>query len=384
VTRILRALLCGLAIALVAGATTAVAHAASAPAAGPGAAPVRLVELDGPLDRAAVLYLSREIDAAGGAGDALVLVRLDSDGGPAGELRDALGDVAGSTVPVAVWVGPAGARARGTAGDLAAAADQTGVAPGAALDPAGAADVLRPTLEGFTAWLDGRPGRDGPIQTAGAPVQEQGMSWYLHVLRVLTDPNLLFFLLLLGLAGVGFELLHPGGIVPAAVGAAALLLAAAGLAATPFHATGLALIAVGVGLFVMEVQIGGVGAYAAAGIAALAGGGIVLLGSDDPALAPSVGVIVATAAVVGGAFAVAARVVRRARRRPPPGGGTGLVGQVGRARAAIGPGMGSVLVNGEIWAARAAAGTVIPAGTGVRVVTVQVDDLTLTVEPREG
>jgi membrane-bound ClpP family serine protease len=60
------------------------------------------------------------------------------------------------------------------------------------------------------------------------------------------------------------------------------------------------------------------------------------------------------------------------------------VGQVGRARGAIGPGGGSVLVNGEIWSARAAGGTAIPAGGEVRVVTVQVDDLTLTVEPREG
>lgn len=428
VTRILRALLCGLTIALVAGATGVVAQAATPSETGAAAPPVRLVELDGPLDRAAAVFLSREIDAAGDAGDALVLIRLDGTSGPADDMRDALDAVGGSAVPVAVWVGPDGAGAEGTALALAAAADQTGMAPGATLGSAtpvddpeaadlvaaaadengrdarsyremtadgltltapdalarGAVETVQATLPGFTAWLDGRPGRAGPIETAGAPVQERGMPWYLEALRVLTDPNLLFFLLLLGLAGVGFELLHPGGFVPAAVGGLSLLLAAAGLAAAPFHPAGIALIAVGVGFFVMEIQIGGVGAYAAVGIAALAGGGVVLLGSDDPALAPSVGVIVATAAVVGGAFAVAARVVRRARRRPPPGGGAGLVGQIGRARAAIGPGIGSVLVNGEIWAARATDGAVIPAGTGVRVVTVQVDDLTLTVEPREG
>jgi membrane-bound ClpP family serine protease len=57
---------------------------------------------------------------------------------------------------------------------------------------------------------------------------------------------------------------------------------------------------------------------------------------------------------------------------------------VGRARGAIGPGGGSVLVNGEIWSARAIAGVEIPAGREVRVVTVHKDDLTLTVEPREG
>jgi membrane-bound ClpP family serine protease len=81
---------------------------------------------------------------------------------------------------------------------------------------------------------------------------------------------------------------------------------------------------------------------------------------------------------------VDAHLALRARRRPARTGGQALVGEVGRARGAIGPAGGSVLVNGEIWSARATAGTAIRAGQEVRVVTVQVDELTLTVEPREG
>jgi membrane-bound ClpP family serine protease len=101
VTRILRALLCGLTIALVAGATGVVAQAAAPSETGAAAPPVRLVQLDGPLDRAAQSSLSREIDAAGDAGDALVLIRLDGTSGPADDMRDALDAVGGSAAPVA-------------------------------------------------------------------------------------------------------------------------------------------------------------------------------------------------------------------------------------------------------------------------------------------
>ena len=245
------------------------------------------------------------------------------------------------------------------------------------------AETIQPSVDAFVAWLDGRPGRNGPIATAGAPIETETLPWYLAVLRVLTDPNLVFLLLLVGLAGVGFEIFHPGAIVPAVVGAISLLLALAGLTVLPFQWTGVALLVLGVALFIAETQVAGFGVLAIGGIVALALGGAFLFDSDDPALEPSTGVVVATAAVVGGAFAVAAHLVLRARRQPSSTGGAELVGEVGRARGTIGPGGGSVLVNGEIWSARPLAGVEIPAGGEVRVVTVHRDDLTLTVEPRE-
>ena len=78
------------------------------------------------------------------------------------------------------------------------------------------------------------------------------------MLQALTDPNLVFFLLLVGLAGVGFEIFHPGAIVPAVVGAICLLLALAGLAVLPFPWTGIALLALAVALFIAETQVAGV------------------------------------------------------------------------------------------------------------------------------
>ncbi|HEX2502729.1 MAG TPA: nodulation protein NfeD [Miltoncostaeaceae bacterium] len=434
-TPTLRALLCGLLMALAAAALLA-----PGPAAGQGAepAPVRVIELDGSIDPATAVFVDRRIGSAEDARAAAIVIRLDTPGGAISSMRDIVSDMQAAEVPVTVWVGPSGARAGSAGAFIAAASDQLGMAPGtnigsatpigsggedleakvrndaaafiaALADETGrnaesyramvtdasnltaeeavdqdVADTIQPTLESFVAWLDGQPGREGAIETTGAPIETDALPWYLRVLQALTDPNLVFFLLLVGLAGVGFEIFHPGAIVPAVVGAICLLLALAGLAVLPFQWTGIALLALAVALFIAETQVAGFGALALGGVVALALGGAFLFDSDDPALEPSVGVIVATAAVVGGGFAVAAHLVLRARRQPSRTGGAELVGEVGRARGAIGPGGGSVLVNGEIWSARAGAGVEIPAGREVRVVTVHRDDLTLTVEPREG
>lgn len=433
-TPTLRVVLCGLAIAL-----AAVALPVAVPAGAQGAepAPVQVIDLDGSIDQVAAVFVDRRIGAAEDAGAAAVVIQLDTPGGLVSSMRDIVADMQASTVPVTVWIGPSGARAGSAGAFIAAASDQLGMAPGtnigsatpigsggedldakvrndaaafiaALADETGrnaesyramvtdalnltaeqavdqnVAETIQPSVDAFVAWLDGRPGRNGPIATAGAPIETETLPWYLAVLRVLTDPNLVFFLLLVGLAGVGFEIFHPGAIVPAVVGAISLLLALAGLTVLPFQWTGIALLVLAVALFIAETQVAGFGVLAIGGIVALALGGAFLFDSDDPALEPSTGVVVATAAVVGGAFAVAAHLVLRARRQPSTTGGAELVGEVGRARGTIGPGGGSVMVNGEIWTARPLAGVEIPAGGEVRVVTVHRDDLTLTVEPRE-
>jgi membrane-bound serine protease (ClpP class) len=438
VTATLRALLIGLLAGVGMVLHLAAGAAGQAGAGGVAPAPVRVIELDGSIDQVAAVFVERRLDSAEEDGAAAVVIRVDTPGGLVSSMRDIVGDVEAAGVPVSVWVGPPGARAGSAGAFLSAVADHLGMAPGTNIGsatPIGSggedleakvrndaaafiaalaedegrnaaayramvtdalnltaeqavardvADTVEPTLGAFVAWLDGRPGPGGPIETTGAPVESDSLPWYLTVLRLLTDPNLVFFLLLLGLAGVGFEIFHPGAIVPAVVGTISLLLALAGMTVLPFQWAGIALIVLAVGFFIAETQVGGVGALALGGVVALALGGAFLFDSDDPALEPSLGIVVATAAVVGGAFAVAAQLVLRARRHPSLTGGAELVGEVGRARAPIGPYGGSVLVNGEIWSARPAGGVEIPAGREVRVVRVHRDDLTLTVEPREG
>ena len=239
-------------------------------------------------------------------------------------------------MPVTVWVGPSGSRAGSAGAYISAAADALGMAPGtnigsatpissggedldakvrndfaasiAALaeqnghDPApyramvteslnltasealaqDVADTVQPTIEDFVAWLDGRTLDGGEVATAGVPIEVDDLPWYLRVLQVVTDPNLVFLLLILGIAGIAFEVFNPGAIVPGVVGAISLLLALAGLAVMPFTWIGVILILLGIGLFVGETQVGGLGVFTVGGVVALALGGAFLFDSSDP------------------------------------------------------------------------------------------------------
>jgi membrane-bound serine protease (ClpP class) len=401
--------------------------------------PVRVIELDGGIDPVSADFVERRLEAAAGTGTGVVVIRMDTPGGLVSSMRDIVAAMEASPVAVAVWVGPSGARAGSAGAYISAASDHLGMAPGTNIGSAtpissGGEDLdakivndaaaaiaaqaerngrnpaayramvtdalnltatealdqdvietIQPTLEDFVAWLDGREGRDSAeISTAGVPIEIEELPWYQDLLQALIDPNLVFLLLLLGLAGIGFEIFNPGAIVPGVVGAISLLLALAGMTVLPVAWVGIALIVLGVGLFVAETQVGGFGVLALGGVVALALGGAFLFDSDDPGLEASPWIAVATAVVVGGGFLASARLVLRARRAPVVTGGSELVGEVGVARGAIGPGGGHVTVHGEIWSARTADGTEVEQGTPVRVVRVHPDDLSLTVEPREG
>ena len=423
---------------LVAAVILALFAASPASGQGSGAAPVTVIELDGAVDPVSARFVESRIDAAEG-GAVVVVIRLDTPGGLVSAARQIVSAMERASVPVTVWVGPSGARAGSAGAYISAAADHLGMAPGtnigsatpissggedltakirndfaasiAALADAhgrnpdayramvtealnltarealarGAAETVQPTLEGFVAWLDGRDAGGGVvIRTAGASIEIEGLPWYLRVLQIVIDPNLVFLLLLLGLAGLALEAFTPGAIVPGVIGAVSLLLALAGLAVLPFTWTGIVLILLGIGLFAAEIQVGGLGILTLGGVVCLALGGALLFDSSDPGLATSPWLAIAMAVLVATGFVASSRLVLKARRRPVTTDGAQMLGETGVARAGIGAGGGQVTINGEIWNARTADGTEVPPGTPVRVVRVQVDDLTLTVEPREG
>lgn len=203
---------------------------------------------------------------------------------------------------------------------------------------------------------------------------------YPSALSVLNQPDVVFVLLMLGLAGLGFEAYNPGGIVPGVLGAVALLLALPGLVGLPVAWTGVVLLLVGVALFVVEVLIGGYGVAAAAGIVAFIAGGLTLFDSPYPSERTTPVVVVISAVVIGGGFWAVARWGRLARAEPVTTGAAAMVGEIGRARGDVSPLGGHVFLNGEIWAARTYRGTVVD-GRPVRVTEVHADELTLVIEP---
>ncbi len=410
-----------------------------AAAQGPGGGPVRVIELDGGVDPVSARFIESRIRSAEDAGSPVAVIRVDTPGGLVSSARDIVAAMEGASIPVTVWVGPPGARAGSAGAYISAAGDALGMAPGtnigsatpigsggedlsakirndfaagiAALaekhghDPApyramvtdalnltasealaqNVSDTTQPTVEDFVAWLDGRDlGTGTATRTAGAPIEVVAMPWHLAILQFVADPNLVFVLLLLGIAGLAFEAFHPGAILPGVLGAISLLLAIGGLSVLPFTWLGLALIVLGIGLFVGETQVGGFGILTVGGVVALALGGALLFDSSDPGLTTSPWLAAFIALLVAAGFIASARLVLRARRRPVTTGGAEMIGEAGTTREGVTPEGGRVSVNGEIWSARAVAGVTIPAGTAVRVVRVHPDDLTLTVEPREG
>jgi membrane-bound serine protease (ClpP class) len=167
------------------------------------------------------------------------------------------------------------------------------------------------------------------------------------------------------------------------IGGISLILGLAGLTVLPFSWAGIALLLLGVGLLIAETQVGGFGALAAGGVVSLALAGAFLFNSDDPAQRPSLWVVVVVSVAVGAGFAAATMKVMRARRQPVVAGADELLGELGTVRAPVGPDVGQVMVNGERWRARARDGVEIPAGQSVRVVRVNTDDLSVTVEQTE-
>ena len=197
---------------------------------------------------------------------------------------------------------------------------------------------------------------------------------------VLDQPDLVFLLLMVGLAGLALEFVSPGSVVPGVVGAVALLAAVPGLIALPIGWLGVVLLLVGIGLFVIEAVVTAYGIPAIAGVVSFAAGGVLLFDSPYPSERTTPALAVLTAVAIAGGCALVGRRVRRARSAPVATGATAMQGLAGTARADVSPLGGHVAVNGEIWEARTERGT-IPAGGAVRVVEVQPADLTLIVEP---
>lgn len=214
------------------------------------------------------------------------------------------------------------------------------------------------------------------LATAAAQVVELPISWRHRVLTQLADPNLAMILMVLGLAGLYFELAHPGAILPGVLGGICLLLAFYAFQTLPVNFIGLLLILLAFIFFILEVYVTSYGLLALAGIIAMALGGLMLYQQGAGGVSISLEVLITTLLVITLFFLAVAYLAVRSQLRRPLTGTAGLLGERGTALTDLNPG-GKVLIHGEYWEARAE--TLIPAGTPVEVV--EVDGLQLLVKP---
>jgi len=238
-------------------------------------------------------------------------------------------------------------------------------------------DLIAPSLPQLLSRLDGyktKP-KGFVLHLAGAHITYVKPGFFTRFLNALIDPNLISLLFLAGLAGIGYEIFHPGIVLPGALGGVALLMALFGFSVLPISWAGLALILLGIALLVTDVHVTSHGALTISGLISLVVGMLLLFHNAPSPYHTSVPLVASIAATLGAFWAIAIGKAVQVRRRPVTVGPQRIVGQAGEVRRD-----GFVFVNGELWRAHTAGGGALEEGETVRVEGIE-DGLVLVVSP---
>lgn len=398
---------------------------------------VAVISVRGPINPVTSGFLKQSLEAAGRRGDQLLLVEMDTPGGLDTAMRDAVQAIFASPVPVAVYVTPSGARAASAGAVIGLSADILAMAPGTNIGAAhpvglgggkpdqvmeskvvndaeayvdsiakkrgrnvelarrmvresisltseaalqqGVIDLVAGNRQELLEKLEGRKvlrgGKEAVLHLSGARVKSYEMGTRDKILDAISNPDVAYMLMLLGIAGLFFELSNPGVILPGVIGGISLLLSFFALQTLPVNYAGIALILLAIVLFIAEIKVVSYGMLAVGGIVSMVLGSLMLFPSPEPYLRLSWSVLISTVLLTAGFFIVVVAKVVQAHREKPITGAEGMLGEEGVADSDIDP-EGRVLVRGEYW--NAVSGETIRAGERVRVV--EVKGLHLTVE----
>jgi membrane-bound serine protease (ClpP class) len=422
----LRALFGSWAVALAVPAL-ALATASSAPR-------VLAIHFDTEVNPVTSSYLDHQLDRAQNGGYNAAVIVLDTPGGLSESMRKIVKTEVGLKIPVIVYVSPSGARAASAgvwiteAADIAAMAPATNIGSSTPIDSGGTnigsdlrrklinheaaslralaqshgrnakwadeavrvaknatatealrlhvIDAVAPTLPALLKQADGvktKP-RGYVLQLAGATIKDVKPSFFTRLLNTLIDPNLISLLFLAGLAGIGYEIFHPGVVLPGALGAVALVTALFGFSVLPVNWAGFILLLLGVALLVVDLHVTSHGALTIAGLICLAVGSIMVFQNAPAPYHTSKPLVVGVAVTLGAAWAFAVGKAWQVRKSPVTVGPQTIAGAVGEVRRD-----GLVFVNGELWQARSTDGSQLRPGERVRVESL--DGLVLTVAP---
>ena len=240
-------------------------------------------------------------------------------------------------------------------------------------------DLIAGTMDSLLIQMDSLQVevREGvrTLHTRGAEIRTFEMPFHYRILNTVSNPNIAYLLMMLGFYGLLYEMINPGAIFPGVVGGICIIVGLFALQTLPINYAGLALILLGIGLFVAETHVISHGALALGGLIATILGSMMLIDSPLPYLRISLLVIVPIALATAVFFVVVVGYGLKAQKRKPIGGTSGLVGATGLARTAVNP-KGEALILGEYW-------TVIseePIGAGESSIVIRVEGLTAHVK----
>lgn len=382
-------------------------------------------------------YLERGLDFAKSQNAGAVLIEMNTPGGLLDSMRQIVGAILASPVPVIVYVTPSGSRAGSAGFYILEAADVAAMAPGtnagaahpvvegapvsdtmkqklendaaafmrsyvsrrgrnvpAAEDAVrqsksysdreaqqlGLIDIIAPDRTALINDLDGRTitrlnGSKVTLHTRGAAVVVVNPTLRERILDRLTDPNLAVLILVVGGLLIYMEFHTPGAVVPGALGTILVLLALFSLNLLPVRYTSALLIVAAFVLMFLEAKFVTHGILALAGIVCLVFGTLTLVEGPIPQMRVHLGTALALGISFGLITAFLLRLALKSRSSKRKMGGEALIGQIGVVTQPLAPG-GQVMLNGEIWQAESQT----PTERGERVRVLALRDLTLLVE----
>ncbi|MCE5335265.1 MAG: nodulation protein NfeD [Desulfobacteraceae bacterium] len=343
-----------------------------------------------------------------------LIILLDTPGGLMTSMRGIAQAILNSEVPIVVYVSPSGAQAASAGVFITAAADIAAMAPGTNIGAAhpvtgsggdipstmsekvlndmlafarsvaaqrgrnsewleesinksssvtaeeafrlNVIDLVADDLPSLVKKLDGwhlqRKGATVVLHTEGVEQRSIDAGWQHNILRIISNPNLAYILLMIGLAGLYFELSSPGAVLPGVIGGISLILALYALQTLPVNYAGFLIILLAVVFFILEIKIASHGMLSVAGALCLVLGSLMLFRTPESPMRVAYSVLLPTVGTVSIFFGAVATLAFRAQRSRPQTGSEGMVGLVGEVHRDIDP-EGKVFVNGEMWNATA-------------------------------
>jgi membrane-bound serine protease (ClpP class) len=252
--------------------------------------------------------------------------------------------------------------------------------PASAALEQGVIDLVATDLNDLLRQLQGRTvtvlGKSLVLETGGLTIQTIAPDWRSRLLAVITDPNVAYVLMLIGIYGLFFEFANPGYILPGVAGAISLVLALYAFQILPVNYAGLALLSLGLIFMLAEAFVPSFGALGIGGVIGFVIGSIILFDQGQAGYAVSLPLILALALLSAGFFVFIVGAAVKARRRPVVSGREELLGARGETLEEFSR-RGRIRIHGEIWQAE----TRMPLKRGERVRVSAVKGLVLSVEP---
>lgn len=371
-----------------------------------------VVKIFGAINPAVAEFVSQEIHQANKQQQALIVLNIDTPGGLDTSMRQIIKKIQSSHVPVASYVSPSGSRAASAGTFITIASHIAAMAPGTNIGAAhpvnmmggnnqqestmdkkvvndaaayirslaelrnrnshwaelavvksvsisaeeakrlNVIDLIAGNVKALILAIDGREIQttSGPmtLKTGRLEIVYHEMSPRLKMLDIISNPNVAYVLMMIGVVGLYFEMSNPGLVFPGVIGAVSMVLALYAMQTLPIDYAGLLLVLLGALFFIAEIGVMSYGLLSLAGVVSIFLGSTMLIDSDDPAMQISQSILYPTLGLTI-VFSIGIIVfATQTRNLKKQGGAEGMLGETGIVKENLNP-HGRVLVHGELW-----------------------------------